>query len=600
MTDFSINLQLNELTSLAKKLGEYEYRFGITSEQMFSNDIKANKFEINLPLRNIIVEWMEYYNEYISKYDEIVLIVDLLAKKNINHLQPQTNIAQPDTNSKLLNQLRTHKFPTAFIKTDDPHHPSIADKYNLTEIRLPFNIVKETSLRNGETIQYSYGLRFGKIIKKVKDYGYNVTYSASIDLKCQIENSLFDLIKIKDGKIISIPESISYRGYDYPSLKVSYRLDANQEFWDSLTEEIDNFFEFRSEENNALSDYHHLSFFIDEAKIKEINYVLKHQSSHQNYTDEDSNNLVKFEIPIEVNKFEISRGVYWLEEAGYPIEFEWLVDPHCRFGCLGNKIYPITEARANLFSYSFSSRKFYGMNTPEHDLGSIALNNVKAALERLSGVTSWSSEHCSDADIKFKWDLFFKVNSTVYPLQIKSSFGKAQKALSEYETLKLPFIPPIIWINPTESEELAKQLVEDITIRFSKILGVPISKSNNSEIFVLPETKTSEDIDDICIEDLLFPKPQKPYNTHTSKFSNSISHDSNNNKNDLPNIDKIGTGKKAHLSFKKRLIESVTTHGGWDKEAEKILEAIAIRGSNPHYLPHNHEAFLKELNKFKN
>jgi hypothetical protein len=87
MTNFSINLHLNELTSLAKKIGEYEYRFGIKSEQIFSNDnIKASRSEINLPLRNIIVEWEKYYNEYISKHNQIVLIFDLLAKKNINHL----------------------------------------------------------------------------------------------------------------------------------------------------------------------------------------------------------------------------------------------------------------------------------------------------------------------------------------------------------------------------------------------------------------------------------------------------------------------------------------------------------------------------------
>jgi hypothetical protein len=468
MTDFSINSHLNELTSLAKKLGEYEYRFGITSEEMFSNDIEANKFETNLPLRKIILTWKEYYSEYISKLDQTALIVNLFVKKNINHLQSPTNATQT----------------------------AIANKSPLTEIRLPFYIAKETRLRDRETIKYSYGLGFGKIIKKIKDDDWNVTYSTSIALKRQTENSLFDLIKIKDSKIITIPESISYQGYDYPSLNVLYRLEANQEFWDSLTEEINNFFELRSEENNPLSDYHHLSFFIDEAKIEESNYVVKYQSSRQNYTDEGSNNLVELEIPIEVNNFEISRGIYWLEEAGYPIEFEWLVDPHGRFGCLGNKIYPVTEARANFFSYSFSSRKFYPTNTSEHDLGSIALNNVKASLERLSGVTAWSSPHSSDADIKLKWDLFFKVKKIVYPLQIKSSFREAQIALSEYEALKLPFIPPIIWINPTKSEELARKLVEDLSLRFSKILNIPVCRNSNSEVFFVNEEKQIKPYDD--------------------------------------------------------------------------------------------------------
>ena len=501
MTNLSINLHLNELTSLAKKIGEYEYRFGIKSEQIFSNDnIKASRSEINLPLRNIIVEWEKYYNEYISKHNQIVLIFDLLAKKNINHLQAQTNTTQPTTNSGLLNQLKLHKLPAASIETDESHYSSAGDKCNLTEIRLSFNRAKETMLRDGETTQYKYGLDFGNILRRRKDGSFNDTYSALINLKIQREGFVFDLLKIKNRKTLSIPKSISFQGQDYPSSNASYRLQANQEFWDCLTEKIDNFFDL--EENNALSSYHHLSIFIDETKIKESNYIVKYQNSTQKHIGEDNNNLVKLEIPVEVTKFEISKDVYWLEEAGYPIEFEWLVDPHGRFGCLGNKIYPITKSRADFFSHEFSSRKFYGMNTPEHDLGSIALNNVKAALEKLSGVTSWSSYHCSDADIKLKWDLFFKVKNIVYPLQIKSSFREAQIALSEYEALKLPFIPPIIWVNPTKSEDLARRLVEDLSSSFSKILSIPVCSNSNLKVFFFNEkehTTSYDDDDDIEI-----------------------------------------------------------------------------------------------------
>jgi hypothetical protein len=79
MTDFSVDLHLDELTSLAKKLGEYEYRFGITSEQMFSSDIKVSSFEVKRPFRDIVVEWETYYNEYISKHNQILLIINWVA-----------------------------------------------------------------------------------------------------------------------------------------------------------------------------------------------------------------------------------------------------------------------------------------------------------------------------------------------------------------------------------------------------------------------------------------------------------------------------------------------------------------------------------------
>ena len=586
MTDFSVDLHLDELTSLVKKLGEYEYRFGITSEQMFSSDIKVSSFEVKLPFRDIVVEWETYYNEYISKHNQILLIINLLANKNFSQTQFHENSIQLPTTSKLTNQLKINKLPIVSDETDQLYYTPEKDKCNLTEIKLPFAMVKEPMLRNGKTTQYAYRLGgFGSILKKVKDDSLSVTYSVLINLKWQLDDpvfnltTIFDLLKIKNGKTLSIPESISYQGHEYLSSNVSYLLQAEQEFWESVTEEIDDF--FRCKDNEAVSSNHHLSIFIDETKVIEKNYIVKYPSPTQNYIGEEKNNLVKLQIPVEATKFEISENVYWLEEAGNPIEFEWLVDPQGRFGCLGSKLYPVTQARANFFAHRFNSRKSYEMNTPEHDLGSIALNNVKASLEKLSGVTAWDSCHRSDADIKLKWDLFLKINSTVYPLQIKSSFGKAQKALSEYEEAKLPFIPLIIWVNPSKSEDSARKLVQDLALRFSKILNTPVCSNKDVEIFFLNEegNATSHFIS-------------------TNHIKLPILSNHNTTWETLPSIENIGTQKKAHKQYKDKL-KLEAQIGKWDTEAEKIMEAIAVRGTNRLYQAKNHEIFLKEMIEVK-
>ncbi|AFY74854.1 hypothetical protein Syn7502_02929 [Synechococcus sp. PCC 7502] len=496
MTSSSVSSCLDELTALAKKLGIYEYRFGISSEQMFSIDTKVKSSELKLPLRNIILEWEGCYKDYISKHSQILQIIDLSDKENKNQIQAQKSSSQLPITSKLLNQLKINKLPVVSSEADGLYYPSEEDKCNLTEIRLPFNRVTEKILRDGETTEYSYSLGFGNIIKRTKDGSYWYPYPASIYLRNQQKKSL---VKIKNGKTLSIPDSISYQGQEYSSSNILYRLEANPEFWDCVTEKIDDF--FSSEENDALS-YYHLSIFVDETKIRESNYIVEHPNSIEKRIGRDKNNLAKLKIPIEVKKFKISEDIYCLKEAGNSIEFKWLEDQYSRFGCLGNKIYPITESRADYYSHRFSSHKSYEMDTPEHKLGSIAINNVKAALERLSGVTAWSSYHDSDADIKLKWDLFFKVNSTVYPLQIKSSLGKAQKALSKYKWQRLPFIPLIIWVNPAKSEDSARKLVEDLALRFSKILDIPVGTDKNIEVFFSNEEENINPSSDLYFLDL--------------------------------------------------------------------------------------------------
>jgi hypothetical protein len=60
----------------------------------------------------------------------------------------------------------------------------------------------------------------------------------------------------------------------------------------------------------------------------------------------------------------------------------------------------------------------------------------------------------------------------------------------------------------------------------------------------------------------------------------------------------IKNGNKAHKPYKNRLIDAVA-RGSWDQEAEDILHAIAMRGTNPKYTIKNHEVFLDLLAQSK-
>ncbi|OIP78662.1 MAG: DNA/RNA helicase [Oscillatoriales cyanobacterium CG2_30_44_21] len=58
----------------------------------------------------------------------------------------------------------------------------------------------------------------------------------------------------------------------------------------------------------------------------------------------------------------------------------------------------------------------------------------------------------------------------------------------------------------------------------------------------------------------------------------------------------IRCGNKAHHPYKNRLKDAAAL-GGWDQEAEDILYAIAMRGTNPAYTIKNHENFLASITK---
>jgi hypothetical protein len=52
MANFSMNSWLDDITSLAKKLGVYENRFNITSEQMFGLHKKKGLSSIKVPSKD--------------------------------------------------------------------------------------------------------------------------------------------------------------------------------------------------------------------------------------------------------------------------------------------------------------------------------------------------------------------------------------------------------------------------------------------------------------------------------------------------------------------------------------------------------------------
>ena len=212
------------------------------------------------------------------------------------------------------------------------------------------------------------------------------------NLQINTDDYAYKLVRLENGKCLDIPKSIKYDGFDYPITNISYSLEASDEFWNEVTETIDDLTFTESPKKIANIS---LSIFTSSLNNDESNYKVVHRRSS---SEEDNDNLVTFHIPIQVDNFHISEGRYWLYEAGYPTDFKWKLDPHGRFGCLGERIYPITQTRADYYANNYV-RKGYAIDTPEHDLGNETLEIVKASLERLEGCKAWASNH--DSNLRF-------------------------------------------------------------------------------------------------------------------------------------------------------------------------------------------------------
>lgn len=575
-----MKLLLDNLIVITKKLGAYEYRFGVTSQQMFSSN-SSNK-QIGLsdsddsPIKSTIQEWKKHYEDYLKEISQIEAKLTYLTQKNL--LQTESSKTQED--NSLVPQ-----------ESDE-------DGHKFVEIRLPIGKIKSEFLKKSRARQTTYYLGLGKIIKNSDEDEENTSYTVLVNLQInrnQIDGNDYPnkLVRLRNGKCLDIPKAIRYDGFDHPITNVSYSLEASDEFWNEVIEKIEDLTSTESPKNlENLS----LSIFTSSLDNDESNYKVVHLRS---FSEEDNNNRVTLQIPIQVDSFHISEGIYWLYEAGYPTDFKWKLDPHGRFGCLGERIYPITQTRADYYANSFI-RKGYPIDTPEHDLGKETLGIVKASLERLEGFEAWASNHDSKADVELKWDLFYKFEDKVYPLQIKSSLRGAEEALAKYKTMQLPFIPPIIWVNPQnkwqvnpqDQEENAKKLVEDLAIRFSLIFNIPISQNINSKSFFLDRK------DKISVVDKL-----EEMKWRCSGSLESITHHPKKNKSKTPkpilrtslvNIDHISTDKKAHESYMEQLRKGIK-NDEWDEEAENILVSIKVRNKNLNYSSEIHEGFIAEM-----
>lgn len=554
-----MKLLLDDLIAITKKLGVYEYRFGVTSQQMFSSN-SSNKLiglsDSDSPVKDTIQEWQKCYGDYLDKISQIEAKFIYLTQEKL--LQNESSKSQED-NSLVLQQ-------------------SDENTDQLVEIRLPIGKIKRgNELRIRRT---TYNLGLGKIIKDL-DQEYNTSYTVSTNLQINRNDYPDKLVRLKNGNCLDIPKSIKYDSFDYPITNIFYSLEASDEFWDEVTEKIDDLVSTESPEKIANIS---LSIFTSSLNNDESKYKVVYRRSS---SEEDNNNIVTLHIPIQVDDFHISEGRHWLYEAGYPTDFKWKLDPHGRFGCLGERIHPITQIRADYYANDYV-RKGYPIDTPEHDLGNETLEIVKASLGRLEGCKAWASNHDSKADVELKWDLFCKFEDKVYPLQIKSSLQGAEEALAKYKTMHLPFIPPIIWVNPQNNwwanpqkqEENTKKLVEDLAIRFSLIFNIPISQNINSKVDKL------EEMNRLCSEPLA-----------------SITHHPKKNKSKTPkpilrtslvNIDHIGTDKTAHEIYMEQLRKGVE-NGEWDEKAEKILVSIKVRNKNLNYLSEMHDSFIAEM-----
>ena len=73
--------------------------------------------------------------------------------------------------------------------------------------------------------------------------------------------------------------------------------------------------------------------------------------------------------------------------------------------------------------------------------------------------------------------------------------------------------------------------------------------------------------------------------------------DISNKSNVSPELLKsIRNGNKAHHPYRDRLRDAAAL-GSWDQEAEDILYAIAVRGTNPNYTIKSHGNFLGSITK---
>lgn len=402
-------------------------------------------------------------------------------------------------------------------------------------VELRLTLKKPGSKRNydpqGKTT-YMLGCNSGSISVTEKDN--HLKYTGLLKFQTHLTNNwTYNLLALQNHQIIDLSKSQVFDGVEYPASSISYQLEMSTENWKLLLRGLEKQQEIDSGDKPRLYD-RTLSIFFDHTVVNSSNYRKIERNGEQHLC-----------ITIYPTYFNFKPEVYWLPEAGLPIEVKITNKTTENFGfCGANKLYPVNEARLAYWSDEYSAKSFYPTDTLEHQIGNQSVRRVMLAIERLDNVTTWVTGENSISDVKFKWDLIVKLNNQCYPLQIKSSYEDAINAEQQYKILfqqgEMPFLPVIFWTNLSSS-------IDKMALCFGELLNIPLKTTLNSTNL-------------------------------QNKLSKELPHN---------HIDKIKTRKKAHKSVVDALF-SAAHKGEWDKSSEDLLQAIVERGKNPHYQLINH------------
>lgn len=400
--------------------------------------------------------------------------------------------------------------------------------YPLTELRLPLvKLEPRYSHPNSSTTKITYQLAYnsGVIVAIEKDEGFK--YSGGISFQRHIsliddKELTYNLLAIENQKVLDLSKGQIFNNIDYPASVIAYQLEMNNRNWEELINKL--------EEREAYERT--LSIFFDPATVNSSNYREVERSGEQ-----------KLYITIHPVGFLLRPEIYWLPEAGLPIEVNLSKEIDENFGfCGADKLYPVSKKRLDYWSTEYSSSSTYSYDTQEHKIGDQSVKRIMLALEFLQGVSAWTTGENSLADVNLKWDLIINVNNQCYPLQIKSNYETAMEAYEKYveqwEQAKIPFPPVIFWTNAGSS-------IKKIAQSFAQLFDVPLKATQASTNLEVDSTEVS--------------------------LHKSYKH-----------IDEVGTGKKAHKYIVISLM-SAAGRGEWDKQAEDLLQAIVDRGKNSHY-----------------
>jgi len=406
------------------------------------------------------------------------------------------------------------------------------ENWQINELRLPLDKSKPMHFQtNSSTSRTTYKLAYDSgsivVIEKNEKFEYSGIINFQRHVSLTDREVTYNLLAIHNQKVLDLSKAQIFNNIEYPARMIAYRLEMNHSNWKGLINKL---------ETGEVYE-RTLSIFFDPNTV-----------NSSNYREVERGGEKRLYITIYPLGFFLRPEIYWLPEAGLPIEVNISSEIDESFGfCGANKLYPVLEKRLNYWSSEYSSSTTYSYDTQEHKIGNQSVKRIMLALELLQGVSAWTTGENSIADVNFKWDLIVKVNNQCYPLQIKSNSETAVEAYEKYlglwEQAKIPFLPVIFWTNAGSS-------INKIAQYFAKLYNVPLKATQVS--------------------------------TNLEVASTEI-----NSRKIYKHIDDVKTGNKAHKPIVEVLFDAAG-RGEWDKQAEDLLQAIVDRGKNSHYQLINH------------